>query len=254
MFPKLNPASDMGNAQMHRANQMNARNNPELDKVTTADGMKHYYALCGKALGPAYPKRTHLQRELRRPAYFDRPRLGEEGDEGIVIEKNNPEATFCLKVRKSESLEKLFERIKITNGIAKLVASNELLRHHCVVEVFRKSKNDSDIYVARLIDGFTLEDYVNNPGHFPELDPESVKTKLQELKPVITNLFEGGYVNEDISSTNIMYDRSIENFVLIDFTRAKKTNDKEDLKFVLDEFEWECRNANRQLHALCVIM
>lgn len=250
------PASDLGNSQNQHSNQnqKNEQTNPRLKKVPTPDGTKHYYALDGIAQGPAYPKRTHARSELKKPAYIERPLLGEQGDEGIVVRKNNPDALFCLKIRPSEPLDKLYKRIKTTNDIARLVSSNELLRQHCVVEVFRKSNNGNDIYVARLIDGFTLEDYLRNPHNFPELDSSLIKTKLSELEPVITALFQGGYVNEDISSTNIMYDRSSRNFVLIDFTRAKKTNDVKDLEYVLGELRSECRQAQQNLPWQCIIM
>lgn len=205
--------------------------NPALDKKTR-DG-KHQYTLDNENYGDAYSTKEVL-RTLGVNIGDVHELLG-EGYSNKVYKRINPNSRFIKKVSQLDVDRALRESsMEITNKIAKLVNRDPVLKPHFVVEVLKEINGERATFLAPAVNGFTLNQYFKNRRFHTELPVDMAISKLKNLKRAILVLAAYGFVQPDAHVENVMFDRDMQEFVLIDFEEAMERD--EDSPNAKEEF------------------
>ena len=213
--------------------------NRKLGTIKT--GETKQYTLNGK---PLY--RPYLQLSEPEKMGNEIKEIG-RGALHTTYSRKNPNSTVYVKKFHPEERENpdaevwpinlIKDQAKLCDDLAELLTAKDpetiSMRDHFAIEILKEIKGDVPIYLTPIVNGFTLEQYLDGPDkdkYSAELPRASAKQKLGELKNAVKFLFKKGFVHFDIHPGNIMFDRDLNKLVLIDFELLEKTRKSEDVE------------------------
>lgn len=183
---------------------------------TVENHMKQYW-LDGQPIGPIYPvKQPHI-------VSADLGNISEKYS-STIYPRRNPASPYVKKIKTGITLTESQHKIEVRNKIARLVAGS-LWEKHFVVEIFSGEKNGNPEYIARRVNGFSLDNLeaLNALKRKGKLDNNTLKTMMNSLGEAVDWLNNSSYFHNDIQLGNIMYDDDNHTLVLIDFELADTT-------------------------------
>lgn len=184
---------------------------------TVENNMKQYW-LDGRPIGPSYAVKQPYAPENERAAISQKYASS-------IYQRGNPASPYVKKIKTDiHAAPETQQKIEVRNKIAGLVAGNRRAKHFAV-EMFSGEKNGEPGYIARRINGFSLDNFsaFNASKQAGEIDDNSLKSMFNELSEAVNWLNRSGYFHNDIQLGNIMYDRDNNSLVLIDFELANRT-------------------------------
>jgi len=118
------------------------------------------------------------------------------------------------------------ERGKVMDDLTRVllsgVAHSQRMSQHFATELLKEVRHGEPVYLTRAVDGITLKQHFRTMGRQPEVSPESLREKADELFTALDWLRGKGYFHADLTLENIMIDRSSGKLVLIDLESIQR--------------------------------
>jgi len=180
---------------------------------TESRGSKQYL-LDNQPIGPAYPIKTASNTQESRVPITQKYASS-------IFERRNMSSPHVRKIKSEMTIPETQYRIEVRNNIARMVDRGPMAKHF-VVEIFTGEKEGNYEYIAKRVNGFSLDDIaaLNALVQSGKINKANLNAKLDELGAAMNTLNRSGYFHNDIQPGNIMYDYDTGALALIDFELA----------------------------------
>lgn len=178
-------------------------------------GLKQY-VLDGKRIGPRYAIKQPGQEIPAEPTLLSSTYAS------AIYQRRNPASPYIKKVKAAVGGDvESQHRIRVRNKIVKLVEGNKRAKHF-VVEIFSGESNGNFEYIARKVNGVSLDNLatINALRQEGSITDEQLGSMFDELGKAVDWLNSSGYYHNDIQLSNIMLDYDSGVLALIDFEKA----------------------------------